>query len=56
MIAPRKLQGIVLKPRVKILQRKRADPTPSQTRQEQFDILRKIVEEHRQLIDHLADS
>jgi hypothetical protein len=56
MTAPRKLPGITLKPHVKTLLRKRADPTPSQTRQEQFDILRKIVEEHRQLIDHFADS
>lgn len=52
MTAPRKLQGIVLKPQIKFAQQKRkavAIPEPTQVL---FDVLRQVVEEHRDVLEH----
>jgi hypothetical protein len=47
MTAPRKLYGVVLKPRVKIPAREKMAPASPEHSEESFDILRKVVEEHR---------
>ena len=55
MTAPRKLDGIALKPRAKIPLRRKSNLVSPETKQESFDILRKVVEEHRELIDRRVD-
>jgi hypothetical protein len=47
MTAPRKLYGVVLKPRVKIPPRKKIAPASPEASEESFVILRKVIQEHR---------
>jgi hypothetical protein len=55
MTAPRKLYGVSLKPRAKIPPRRKIDTPTPEGKQEARDILRQVVEEHRALIERLAD-
>jgi hypothetical protein len=55
MTAPRKLVGVVLKPRVKIPPRKKMAPTRPEASEELFEILRKVIEEHRELTERPAN-
>ena len=55
MTAPRKLYGVTLKPRVKILPRRKIDVTIPEVTQPPRDILRQVVEEHQGLSEGVAD-
>ncbi len=55
MTAPRKVYGIFLKPRVRIAPRKKVDMATPEGKQEARDILRQVIEEHREVIERLAD-
>ncbi|MFP6562376.1 hypothetical protein WJ542_29350 [Paraburkholderia sp. B3] len=55
MTAPRKLDGVTLKPRVKIRPRRKIDIAAPEGKRDTRDILRQVVEEHREVIEHLPD-
>jgi hypothetical protein len=55
MTAPRKLHGVALKPRVKIPPRRKMAPANPDSNEESFDILRKVIEEHRARTERWAN-
>jgi hypothetical protein len=55
MTSPRKLRQVMLKPRAKIAPRKKTAIVPPESHQEALEILRRVVEEHRELFERLAD-
>jgi hypothetical protein len=56
MTAPRKLDGITLKPRVKIRPRRKINIATQEGKQEARDILRQVIEENREASERLANS